>query len=645
MPGIDSSTKLLAQMNGSGATFVDSSPSAKTITANGNATQVTRKFNGTAGWFDGSADTNYLFVADSSDWTFGTGNYTIESFVLFSGTIGNHVVIENISDGTNYARLDYAGGQWRYQVIESNSPLYTALTYTHSPNKNQWYHIAIVRNGTDQRMYLDGVSVASTTASFTYPNYTYGLNIGGTTINSGYGHTGWLKELRISDTARYTTGFTPTTSQFTSDSNTKLLLHFDNASATSPLAPAIKLDGTGDFLSVGDSSDWDFSTGDFTAEFWVRYNSIATDQNYIDIGSFSAGVMIQQNNASGLNVYVQNVDKGYFGAFIPVANRWYHIAVSRSGTSLRLFVDGKQNGSTATSSENIAVTQGVTIGARQATTNPINGWMREIRISNTARYTADFTPSQTGFTVDSNTKLYIKGNESNGVTTFVDSETTPKTVTTNGDAVINYIEDYRATIFKDDGNTGHKPYAPTSSLAKVDFLAPFGSGSCALDGTGDFLSVGDSADWDFGTGAFCLETYARWSTVGLSCLVEVGSAGVVGEKMIYDAGTLTAVVNNASVIGPAFTPIAHNWYHIAMTRSGSTLYLFANGTLLSSGANSSDVSGSSAGVRIGSDQLNQPITGFLDNARISNVARYTATFDPPTEFKNNTGFITLFLDM
>ncbi len=291
MAGIDSNSVLVCRMDGSGTSFVDSSPSHKTVTANGNATQATRKFNGTGAWFDGSVDTNMLFVPDSADWNFGSSAYTIESFVMFApGDDGRSVIYEDYTDGSNYSRLEYswAAGLWQYAISSGGGPLITAIQYSNTPNKSQWYHIAIVRNGTDVRMYLDGTSVGSTTATFTYPNYTAGLAIGGTTINSGWGLTGWLKEMRVSNSARYTSGFTPTTSQFTSDSNTKLLLHFDNALATGPLAPAIKFDGSGDYLSIADSADWDFGTGDYTIEGWFMWP-----------GSMDNGYLIFRANGGG----------------------------------------------------------------------------------------------------------------------------------------------------------------------------------------------------------------------------------------------------------------------------------------------------------------------------------------------------------
>ena len=148
-------------------------------------------------------------------------------------------------------------------------------------------------------------------------------------------------------------------------------------------------------------------------------------------------------------------------------NKWNHFCVMRSGNNWYTFKNGSQISTFSSSATLWAGSQVLFIG-KFFSGESFSGSLRDIRLSDVARYsTTGFTPSQSGFTVDANTKLYIKGNENNGVTTFVDSETTPKTVTTAGDTKIKYTEDYRSCIFKDE--TGKFPYPQGS--AKVDFFA------------------------------------------------------------------------------------------------------------------------------------------------------------------------------
>jgi len=74
----------------------------------------------------------------------------------------------------------------------------------------------------------------------------------------------------------------------------------------------------------------------------------------------------------------------------PNSSQWYHIAVTREGSSLKQFVDGTQLGTTVTDNTNYA--DGLTwIG--YGGSGYFNGYMSDVRITKgLARYTANFTP-------------------------------------------------------------------------------------------------------------------------------------------------------------------------------------------------------------------------------------------------------------
>ena len=140
------------------------------------------------------------------------------------------------------------------------------------------------------------------------------------------------------------------------------------------------------------------------------------------------------------------------------ANEWYHVAVSRDGSNdIRGFVNGTQVGTTQNNSTSMVTTEGLWVGGGyNSTARILDGYMDEIRISNTARYTANFTPDTTEFSSDANTMLLIHSNTTMGSTTFTDSGPNTHTVTPNGD---------------------------------VMHVAPkIGTGMAAFDGSGDYLS-------------------------------------------------------------------------------------------------------------------------------------------------------------
>jgi hypothetical protein len=111
-----------------------------------------------------------------------------------------------------------------------------------------------------------------------------------------------------------------------------------------------------------------------------------------------------------------------------VINTWYHIAVSRSGTNTRLFVNGTQEGSTYSDSTNyLTNTTEMRIGQNFDAGFPdnVNGYLDEIRVSNTARYTTTFTPATTAFQPDANTIMLLHCDGANGSTRFVDDGSNP----------------------------------------------------------------------------------------------------------------------------------------------------------------------------------------------------------------------------
>ena len=77
----------------------------------------------------------------------------------------------------------------------------------------------------------------------------------------------------------------------------------------------------------------------------------------------------------------------------------YHIAVSRSGTSLKLFIDGVEKASATNSSNFSNATNVLGIGALRDTGQyPLNGYIDDLRITKgVARYTANFTAPTNNF--------------------------------------------------------------------------------------------------------------------------------------------------------------------------------------------------------------------------------------------------------
>lgn len=212
----DAYTNLLLHMNGPDAstTFSDSGVTGHTVTAIGNAQIDTAqsKFGGASGLFDGTGD--YLTVSDHDDWTFGSGNWTIDAWVRFNVLNSNDQIILSVGDGVAAGLALFYRWDASAFMLTIDAGVTASLSWSWTPSTATWYHIALVRNGNTWTFYVDGTSKGNQTYSGTLGNYT-AIKIGANTSGGGSYFNGWLDEVRISKgRARWTSNFTPPAQEY-----------------------------------------------------------------------------------------------------------------------------------------------------------------------------------------------------------------------------------------------------------------------------------------------------------------------------------------------------------------------------------------------------------------------------------------------
>lgn len=201
------------------------------VIANGDAQIDTAqsKFGGASGLFDGTGDYLKCYPQDVAG--FGTGNFTMEGWFRLGAT----GIVQYIFDARSVAGSAENAMTWQVRT-DNKIYLYINGAYrivsTSTLSSGTWYHIAIVRNGGTMTLYLDGSSEGTWTGisavSFVGRQMLFGTYHG---ANAAW-YNGHMDEIRFSDTARYTTTFTPSTSAFTNDANTLLLMHMDGSDAS-----------------------------------------------------------------------------------------------------------------------------------------------------------------------------------------------------------------------------------------------------------------------------------------------------------------------------------------------------------------------------------------------------------------------------
>lgn len=643
----DSYTKFLSHFNGlNGSTQIqDSGNTGHIVTCvNGANTSTAQAKIGSSSLSLASASSQYLSVPSNANWQFGSGLFTIEGFYYFSSTASSVGFFNQTQDGNNGYFCDWRTSNRIYFGAITGASWSTLFYCSFTPSATTWYHIAVRRNSTANAntawsIFIDGVE--KTGADLTLDagawngaigTYTGAFEVGRSGAISGYYMNGYCDEFRVSNVARTVT--VPTTA-YTSDSNTKLLLHMESldvatnkpltfvGTAQISLQPKIgtgcgRWNGSSSSLSTPDHADWTFSNNPFTIETWANFTSISPAQQVI----WSQGEDVYQHffryNGNGTNtldfsVYENGWILQFTCPFTPIINTWYKIDVVRvnsdnAATGWRIYINGvgqtltKTQGNWNASLANIsgACYVGSFFGAGQYFT----GHLDEYRISNVARNSVDYTPSTSAFTTDANTKLllHLDGD-------VVDDESSPKTITNTAVALSKF------------------------------------SGALLLDGDSDYVTVPDSADWDFGSGNFTIEGWFNFASL-------TGNQGLFGQAQDGDnrwgirkdnttnklrmSWTVATVSKGSYVMTNNWSANANQWYHLAFVRNGTTGLIFIDGvsqTITETTAFGTNDLGSFSGTfnigeALGGDLMN----GYIDEPRISKgIARWTSNFTPPTK--------------
>jgi hypothetical protein len=211
---------LLLPMTGTnGSTiFTDASINTLPVTTVGNTQISTAQspFADGSGYFDGTGD--YLSVPNTGGvFDFGSGDFTVETFIRLSTLTGIQVIVGNISSPSN--------ATWRLAVDDSKigfgwfttAPSFIdAVSSTGVLTTGSWIHVAVCRAGSSFTVYADGISVASATSAAALRNATANLNIGrNEEADIWYMNNAYAGQMRITKgVARYTANFTPPTAPF-----------------------------------------------------------------------------------------------------------------------------------------------------------------------------------------------------------------------------------------------------------------------------------------------------------------------------------------------------------------------------------------------------------------------------------------------
>ena len=205
----DANTMLLLHMDGDDSNFFDSGLYQNLITNTGSPTQSTAQsvFGGKSGSFNSSS--GYLTCADGGGHcNFGTGDLTVDCWAYVANSSGTPAIWSGPEAATGtagFAVVTYNTATSLFAFLIGGM---SAVPASSTSTANAWHHVALVRSSNTVTLYIDGVSLASQAVS------THTVNLAGAIIgyripSYGTGLIGYIDEFRISNNARWATGFTP----------------------------------------------------------------------------------------------------------------------------------------------------------------------------------------------------------------------------------------------------------------------------------------------------------------------------------------------------------------------------------------------------------------------------------------------------
>ena len=618
----DGSGNALAVAN-SGITYSNSSP----------------KFPGT--YYAQLAGANYATITSSNNSFAFNGDFTWEAYVYptTTGQSSNSTLL--LVSAVNGLKVIMTAGAytigWSYNGSGFN-------TSTGSLTQNQWNHVAIARAGTTATIFINGAASGTTTGVST-------VFAGSSTTYVGYGTVantyfpGNICQMRVTNgVARYTAPFTvPAVPWCTVGdtgfdpwwTDTTAALHLNNTlidSSGNAQAYAItgtvtfsnstpKFSGTyyasfstGSSYIAGPSGNQAFKfPGDFTVEGWVYPSGSQSSSTFINMQSAwdTTGFDIYMYSANTISFAANgvNVVNGTL-----TLNAWNHIAVSRTGGVVSLFVNGQFQNATAWSN---AVTDGLMyIGGSPNVSGTMTGSICDVRVTaGIGKYTANFTLPAAPFVTALPLSYDPLWKE---VTSLI--------------PMAGNLTDYSGYSYS--GIPNNITYVGNPSL--------FGNQMANFDGSTSYFYVPTSNATKL-YGDLTLEVFARTTSLSNSPTIydgRGGSSSPSGFQLYINTSGFPIVFTNNAILITSSVPVQLGVItHFAVVRAGSMMLLFVNGAL--GGSASYSTAFSDGYFKWGYNYAGGTggyFPGQMGQMRLTNGrARYTANFTPPAAAFLTTG--------
>ena len=580
-------------------------------------------------------------------------DFTIEGHFMFDEVTTSNQYMMDLGNNGFTLRYYRSGPVNGVCVYQGGSTLIAQSSFV--PTPGTWFHCAVVRRGGLVQLYIDGILQGQGTYStgMAYTSLAVG-NFGG---GGSYSIRGRIDQFRITTKANYLANFTPPNAAFliggaeaTFDpywTNVNLLIDsaangnmVDSKSGQTVekvgmalISSSIRKLGTAsmqvgsaanEFFRVQDTGDiYDFGSGEWCVECWVYPTQTVSGYTQL-VGRHASGNaggwVLGLNNMSPV-VRVSAISGSWqttltaTGATI-ANNRWTHVAASRLGNTLNIFVDGKLCNSVSVTGSLVASTLPVTIGATNGGGEQFVGNIDSVRITRgKARYVQNFTPKmQTAFSTNGTIGIPANDPYFSLVSGFAGYDRdlgaslrqwTPATIRSSSALDSSRKLFNESTLTLTTGATGGINYnnGTKTTLGAIDSTA---EGWINTDYTAASLPLPIVGQHHASSnGAWILAV-----TGGKALFFIRGGIQLLGTKDIADS----------------------QWHHVAVSIRAGVAYLYVDGTLEASGSVGGVYPTYNGNIQVGYNISTEAAAGFRCNlARIrltQGQGRYSSNFVP-----------------
>ena len=621
--------------------------------------------------------------ADLYDWNPSSNHFTLEFWlysrafrvgtnntpcVFFHGTGSNATSYWGFGTNTS-GNLIFYYNNGSAQTITASTAMYT----------NNWYHCAFYKdNSGNIKIYLNGVQDASTTVSGTPQTSS------STDVWIGRADSNIVGDFNISDVrivkgeAVYSGAFTPPTGPLTKTggtyssttnvntsitaSNTKLLLNFpagiedlgqcseqvefyktnntdiegDTDVVKYSGKPTIKTNYSAGFLNVH-TPLFELYSSPWTIEMWVRLTQSGQASIWFDsdTGTYGGNLHARIDYADSSRTFYTNLGVSITAAYtsdeITFLNTWNHLVFQKQPQNEKddesgictIFANGTMLASVLIGNYASATADTAVFGALRLLGAPgpgggyqaFTGNSQDVRVSSVARY--PFMPVKQTLTTTNSARTGVTATGSN--TKFLAFTTT----TTTTDATSNH------TITSQGDPTGVN-WGPVAGMKSVYF-----------DGSGDYFTVPNHADFNFGTGLYTIEfwinTRQTYAWIFYNANSNTGVRISIGNEASSSPGQIflnEQVSNNSNQYYSHCRIDDGSWHHVAFCRDGTTRRLFVDGKVESRDTTTNRDLASGTVGHIGRKESLADATqfkGYISNFRWNKgQALYAETFTPPS---------------